>query len=173
MIRDFKPSDLETLITLWYQENLTAHSFIKQEYWQKKYYSVKTAIKSAKVYVYEKNDEIRGFIGTTGNYIAGLFVNKDFQNKGIGRKLLNKVKSNVSDIYLNVYVKNSKAVKFYRKNGFRIVDTHRDSETRKKEHVMFWKRLILQRKKKLKRVKFGNKPFITEKQRIMKHKVYC
>ena len=74
MIRDFKPSDLETLITLWYNENITAHSFIKQEYWQSKYDGVKKAMQAANIYVYEESDEIKGFIGITGNYIAGLFV---------------------------------------------------------------------------------------------------
>ena len=47
----------------------------------------------AEVYVYEKDDDIRGFIGMMENYIAGIFVDEKFRSCGIGRELLDYAKS--------------------------------------------------------------------------------
>ena len=146
MIRDYKSSDLESRINIWYQENITAHSFIKKEYWEKNYKLVKNAIPAAKIFVYEQNGEIIGFIGITGNYIAGIFVKQQYHNCGIGTLLIKKAKEVIPGLYLNVYLKNKSAVKFYKRHGFTIIKTLRNYETLEKEHVMFWKPSLRRKK---------------------------
>ena len=88
--------------------------------------------------MYIENDKIEGFIGINEDYIEGIFVNSNYQNKGIGTALLNKAKEAKEELTLNVYEKNRKAIKFYEKNGFKIVKEAVDKETNEKEFRMIW-----------------------------------
>ena len=60
-------------------------------------------------------------------YITTISVVEDFQNKGIGIKLLNKIivyaKSNqFKEIRLEVFNRNEKAINFYLKHGFTVLE---------------------------------------------------
>ena len=61
--------DLTSVIQIWLDANIRAHSFVPEEYWTGNYEMVKEALGKAELYVYEENDtnEINGFIGLTGN----------------------------------------------------------------------------------------------------------
>ena len=78
-------------------------------------------------FVAKKENEILGFIGITKNIdfveILNIVVKKDFRNKGIGNKLLQKIievakKMKMQEIYLEVNEKNQNAIKLYEKNNF-------------------------------------------------------
>lgn len=83
---------------------------------------------------FEENvtNRIEGFIGLTDNYIAGLFVKEDVQSMGIGKQLLNYVKGIKSDMRLNVYNKNVRAIKFYQREQFMIQSENIDNNTGEK-----------------------------------------
>ena len=55
---------------------------------------VKELLLQATVYVYEKNQEIQGFIGLNDEFIEGIFVSNEMRSYGIGKALLNYVKIN-------------------------------------------------------------------------------
>lgn len=74
-----------------------------------------------------------------GNYLAGIFVDQNYRNRGIGRQLLDHIKQNYDEFSLDVYHKNKRAIHFYLKKGFRIVEDGIDSDTNEKEYRMFWK----------------------------------
>ena len=101
--------------------------------------TTKNLIPSSKVYVYEIDNRINGFIGTLDNYIAGLFVAEDHQSKGIGKALLNQVKRSNSELTLNVYSKNKRALEFYTRQGFEQVSKNIDTNTNELEIMMTWK----------------------------------
>jgi putative acetyltransferase len=125
---------------IWLKTNLTAHGFVKKEYWDKNFSKVKAAIPNSKLFVYEEDNIIKGFIGIIGNYIAGLFVREEFQNNKIGKRLLENAQALSQDLSLDVFSKNEKAVKFYKRNGFKIIYTRKNPKTKQNEHVMFWKK---------------------------------
>ena len=63
------------------------------------------------------------FYSDLGFNILGLAVNPDFQGRGIGRKLMNKledytVENNISFIRLNSAMKREEAHKFYEHIGY-------------------------------------------------------
>ena len=93
---------------------------------------------NSEIYVYIEQGKVKGFIGINNNYIEGIFIDSDSQNKGVGTALLNKVKEEKMELRLNVYEKNIKAVKFYQKNGFEIVKETVDKENNEKEFRMMW-----------------------------------
>lgn len=139
MIRKFKENDIEAIMQIWKKENIEAHKFISKQYWEKNYNYVKEILPNAEIYVYTLKEKIVGFIGLQDNYIAGIFIEINSQNKGIGTALLNKVKQNRKELKLRVYEKNTKAMEFYKKNGFIVINRNIEEDTKEIEYYMIWK----------------------------------
>ena len=141
MIRLMKESDINRVMDIWLDTNLSAHDFIPAEYWQANFEAVTKMLPQAKVYVYENDDntEIDGFIGITENYIAGIFVCAGMQSSGIGKQLLDYAKSQKDSLFLNVYQKNRRAVQFYLREQFEIQEEGTDGSTGETEFLMEWK----------------------------------
>lgn len=105
MIRKLNNDDLDHVMKIWLEANITAHSFIPQSYWNKQFGYVRKVIPEAEIYIYENVREIIGFIGLSNNYIAGLFVAPRSQSEGIGKQLLDYIKGFRPELYLKVYRK--------------------------------------------------------------------
>ena len=102
MIRKFDEKDLHAVMELWLESNIEAHDFIDSRYWKENYSKVEEMLPQAEIYVYEEAKKIAGFIGLTGNYIAGIFVGKACRSNGIGRRLLDYVKEERETLMLQV-----------------------------------------------------------------------
>lgn len=140
-IRPLLENDLSAVMEIWLNTNIKAHSFIPKEYWTNHFPSVKEMLPQAEVYVYEdpKAHQAVGFIGLTGDYIAGVFVKEGVRSKGIGKQLLDYVKAIKSDLSLSVYQKNERAIAFYQREQFVIHAEDIDKATGEKEFVMIWR----------------------------------
>lgn len=138
MIRLFGPQDMEQVMELWLCGNLDAHSFIPRRYWESHTAEVREQLLCAEVYVYEEEGRILGFVGMQGDYLAGLFVQKEQRGRRIGKQLLEYAKSAHRSLTLNVYQKNRRAADFYRREGFSISRTGPDPETGETEYTMVW-----------------------------------
>lgn len=136
MIRKLALEDLEEVMSIWLQTNLETHDFIEANYWRDNFEVVKEVLPQAEVYVDEEDGKIRGFIGITQGYIAGIFVSGDYQAKGIGSQLLDKAKTLYPSLTLSVYAKNDRAVSFYLQKGFKIIKEQKDESTNEQEYVM-------------------------------------
>lgn len=137
MIREFKETDLNSIMRLWLETNITAHNFIDENYWIGNYDQVRQMMLKATIYIYEENS-IKGFTGLSGNYIAGIFVESNSQSKGIGKALLDHIKERNKELFLHVYKKNKRAVRFYLREGFVIDNEQIDKNTNEIELVMRW-----------------------------------
>ena len=62
------------------------------------------------------------------------------QSLGIGKQLLDFVKSLKGQLKLNVYQKNERAIKFYTREQFEIQDEQTDEATGEAEYLMLWKK---------------------------------
>lgn len=140
MIRKFENSDTAEVMQLWLNGNLDAHPFIEKEYWQANFQEVEKQLLDAEVFVYEQDDQIKGFIGLMGNYIAGIFVDRNSRSTGIGQKLLDYVKDRHEALLLEVYQKNQRAIDFYRRQGFIISSEQVDEEADEIDLTMTWSR---------------------------------
>ena len=90
--------------------------------------------------MYENDCQIEGFIGLNDEYVEGIFVRDEMQSQGIGKLLLNFVKEKKTKLYLNVYQKNTHAIRFYQREGFEIQREGLDEVTGEKDYVMVWQR---------------------------------
>lgn len=138
MIRKFKNQDLDRIMEIWLESNIEAHDFIPKEYWISNYDMVKDILPKAEVYVFEEDANIKAFVGIDDGYIAGIFVAGEFRSKGIGKKLLQKCKTDYDKLTLSVYKRNKKAIDFYLREGFSIESKQPDPNTNEIEYKMVY-----------------------------------
>lgn len=103
MIRVLQEADIDRVAEIWLDSNLKAHHFIPAQYWKSNFGLVKEMLSQAEVYVYENDRNIQGFTGLNGEYIEGIFVSDEMQSHGIGKMLLDYVKSKKEKLLLNAY----------------------------------------------------------------------
>lgn len=130
IIRNFKHSDTEEIIEIWYKVSLIAHSFIPKETWE----SYKDELRNkylpiVETWVAEENGNLIGFISILGNYIGALFITPKEQGKGVGTKLIEQARREKRHLNIGVYSKNIDAIKFYKKNGFIYLNKEVQPET--------------------------------------------
>ena len=139
MIRKLEEKDLEEVACIWLDSNIETHNFISESYWRRNFQMVKEMFLDTEVYVFEKEGVIQGFVGVMEDYIAGIFVDKNYRSTGIGTQLLTWIKQKYNTLSLCVYQKNSRAVAFYQREGFSIQSEGVDEDTGEKEYTMLWK----------------------------------
>lgn len=138
-IRPFQPSDLESVLNLWLSANLSAHAFLPASYWTSHREAVGELLPQAEVWVCQgANGALLGFAGLTGAYLSGRFVAEGFRSQGVGRALLNHVKARHARLTLHVYRKNCGALRFYRREGFRLQAEEREAATGEPEFLLAW-----------------------------------
>lgn len=142
MIRKYRGADLDAVMQIWLEANIQAHSFVPEKYWRDHYEPVRAALPQAEVYVCENevSGVLEGFAGLDGSYIAGIFVREDARSKGVGKQLLDYVKNIKSSLTLNVYKKNERAIRFYRRELFMVRSESVCEDTGEDELVMGWER---------------------------------
>lgn len=140
MIRKLRKTDLDEVAYIWLHTNKKAHDFIAETYWDEHFEMVEGMLGDAEIYVFEEQGQIKGFVGLDGVYIAGIFVREKEQSLGIGKQLLDFVKSLKGQLKLNVYQKNERAIKFYTREQFEIQDEQTDEATGEAEYLMLWKK---------------------------------
>ena len=117
-IREHKPEDLDRILEIWLNSNIDAHNFIDESYWTGNYEMVKEFLPKSKIHVYTVYGIIVGFIGLKEGKIEGLFVDENYRNRGIGKALMDRVKSENSKLELYVFKQNEEARRFYKREGF-------------------------------------------------------
>lgn len=108
------------------------HSFIGADYWKSNYEFIKEMIPKAEVYVAEASGKIGVFFGLTDTYISGFIAKKTEQSKSVGNELIHAVMETIYTLCLNIYKKNTKAVMFYQRCCFIIVNLRPQA---KREHL--------------------------------------
>lgn len=88
MLRKMKIDDLDPVVQIWLESNRQAHSFIETDYWEKNKEEVRKMLPHSLIQVAEIEGNIVGFIGMNETKIEGLFVNYNFQSRGIGHSLI-------------------------------------------------------------------------------------
>ena len=141
MIRKFETQDLDAVMQIWLHGNLDAHVFIPASFWRGHFEIVRDMLPQAELYVHENEAtrQIDGFIGLSESHIEGIFVCDRLQSQGIGKLLLDFVKESRTQLSLNVYQKNTRAIHFYQREGFEIQNEGLDEATGEKDYVMTWR----------------------------------
>lgn len=138
MIRPLGISDMDTVLRIWKTSNLQAHSFVPSGYWERNVeLDSEGKVRCGSVDI-RVGGRIVGFVGLAGDYIAGIFVEMECRSRGIGHALLDFLKKRHRFLLLHVYEKNSRAMAFYRREGFECRDRHVEEDTGEMEWTMAW-----------------------------------
>jgi shikimate kinase/GNAT superfamily N-acetyltransferase len=141
-IRKYKPEDEHTVVEIWYQASLIAHDFVPADFWeQEKDVIRREYLPLSKTWVYEKDQQIVGMLSLSdGQTIGGLFVDPAWQGGGVGTQLINHAKSLRAVLFLDVFKQNERAIRFYQKCGFKIVDESIQPDTGCEQFTMVWQK---------------------------------
>lgn len=138
-IEKLKDSDISEVVDLWYDASVKAHSFISADYWKKNKETMAAEhLSDSETYSAVSDNGIIGFISMKGDYLAAVFVKNDMQGGGVGTQLLDYVKQRRNTIRVKVYKKNTAAVRFYERRGFKAVSEQTEEETGEPELLMEW-----------------------------------
>ena len=135
MISGMRQSEIDSVMEIWLEGNLQAHSFIDGQYFVRNIGPVRNAIRDAQVFVYEKDGQIAGFAGLVQDEVAGLFVRQSERSRGIGKALLHTARQHGGS-WLRVYEKNVRAVQFYLREGFCVAQRGTDPATGEAELLL-------------------------------------
>jgi GNAT superfamily N-acetyltransferase len=120
---EFAPEHADQVVAMWRRSfeqalGLTDPHTIEEQ----KGYLLNEVVPKNHVLVAAYHRMVAAFIAATHESISQLYVDPDFQGKGLGSVLLNWAKDQ-SDGYLWLYTfeRNKRAMRFYERNGFRPV----------------------------------------------------
>ena len=137
-IRKFEKNDLDLVLNIWYESCLDTYYFINKAHWDSIRENVKKKFLNSNIFVYEENKIIKGFILIDEGYIDELYVSKQFRSMGIGKKLLDFIKKTHNELTINIFQKNINGIRFYKNNGFEIVEENIEDSTLEKGYFMRW-----------------------------------
>jgi AcrR family transcriptional regulator len=129
---------LDRLMDIWLNSNLEAHDFVAPEYWRQAEPAVRAELPGAELTVATVSGAIAGFAGVQGDYVAGLFVARDYRDQGLGGAIMRTLQDTHARLRLSVYERNTGAVRFYERLGFTVTAQAVDSDTKQVEYEMSW-----------------------------------
>lgn len=140
MIRPFRATEMENLLSLWLESTTLAHPFINPGYWQESLEMVRDLyLPHACTWVWAGEDSLSGFISVLDQrFVGALFIAPGEAGKGIGSALMQHVQQRFPRLSLEVYQRNRRAVDFYHARGFHIEDCAWQDDTGLPTWIMNW-----------------------------------
>ena len=121
-LRPYVEEDIDAVLDVWYRASLIAHPFMSAEFLADERREIaETWLPMAEMKVHEVDGRVVGFIAMIGNEVGGIFVDPDFQGRGIGRALMDDAAETRPHLELDVFEANSIGRRFYAAYGFRLV----------------------------------------------------
>ena len=125
MIRDYADDDLNQVLDVWYRASLMAHSFLSEEFFENERRQIAEEwLPLAETVVYQTDRSVVGFLALIGNEVGGIFVDPDYQGRGIGRALMDHARNSHPVLELDVFEANTVGRRFYDAYGFVVVGRH-------------------------------------------------
>ncbi|MDI5890756.1 GNAT family N-acetyltransferase [Halomonas rhizosphaerae] len=141
MIRPATREEFPQLVDIWLRASQQAHPFISEACWKARADDMALRrLPACEVQVLEAGRRVIGFCAMHGDHLEALFVDPEVQSFGHGSGLMAHAMEGHQCITLWVYSRNVRAVSFYRRLGFSIVDEREDPETGEQESLMAWSR---------------------------------
>jgi len=123
MLRSYRHDDLEGLLDVWYRASLIAHWFLSEEFLEVERRQIaEDWLPVSETTVAETDGRVVGFLSLVGNEVGGIFVDPEYQGRGIGRALMDHARRARPHLELVVFEDNLMGRRFYDAYGFLQVD---------------------------------------------------
>ncbi|GAL31850.1 probable acetyltransferase [Vibrio maritimus] len=130
MIREYNEADIDSVLKVWLAASVESHDFVEPRFWHDKLDDMRNVyLPNSEVYVYEHAGRVIGFYALADDQLAALFVEPQAQGGGIGMRLIMDARKKRDSLSFSVYKDNCRAIGFYRRCGFTIVDESTDPHT--------------------------------------------
>ena len=130
MIRPYTDEDLGELLEVWYRASLVAHSFLSEEFFETERRQIAEHwLPIAETAVCETEGRVVGFLSLIDNEVGAIFVDPDYQGRGIGRALMDAARDSRPFLELSVFEANCIGRRFYDAYGFELVDRQANEAT--------------------------------------------
>lgn len=127
------------VLYIWLEASIKVHDFVSPIFWESQIANMKNIyLPASDVYVAKIDGQVVGFYAQSEDQLAAIFVALNWQNNGIGSKLLQHAQSKTKNLKLTVYKKNIASFNFYKKHGFNKISEQIDSHTGEIEILMEW-----------------------------------
>lgn len=140
MIRPAVPQEISLLADIWLRASRRAHDFIPAEFWESRRNTMaEEHLPGAdELLVLEVEGRVIGFAALNGEHLEALFVDPEVQSYGHGSRLMAHAMTHHPRLSLCVFSRNVRAVSFYRRLGFQVVEERREPRTGEAETLMAW-----------------------------------
>ncbi|WP_404298232.1 GNAT family N-acetyltransferase [Halomonas sp.] len=140
MIRPAVPCEIPLLADIWLRASRRAHDFVPAAYWESHLDAmVEERLPGAEeLLVLEVESRVIGFAALNGEHLEALFVDPEVQSYGHGSRLMAHAMAHHSRLSLCVFSRNVRAVSFYRRLGFQVVEERIEPLTGEAETLMAW-----------------------------------
>ena len=122
-IRQYKNSDLDSVLASWERATRLAHPFMTDEFIaQERENIARIYLPITDTWVIELDEEVQGFIALMGNEVGAIFLQPEFHGQGAGKALMDKAQELHGDLEVEVFNENSIGRKFYARYGFETLE---------------------------------------------------
>lgn len=131
-IKAYSQKYKQQILAVWEQSVLATHDFLAPT----DFTEIKELVQTIdfydfQVYCLTEDDIVIGFIGVADKKIEMLFLDPKYFGQGLGQMLINFALRELAADKVDVNEQNIKAVEFYKKSGFEIVErTEKDDQGR-------------------------------------------
>jgi putative acetyltransferase len=123
MLRPYRHDDLERALDVWYRASVIAHWFLSEEFFEAERRQIaEDWLPVSETTVAEADGRVVGFVSLVGNEVGGIFVDPDYQGRGVGRALMDYARLARPHLELAVFEDNLTGRRFYDAYGFLQVD---------------------------------------------------
>ena len=130
MLRPYRHDDLEAVLDVWYRPSLIAHSFLSEEFLEAEQGQIaEEFLPGSETTVAEADGLVVGFLSLIGTEVGGIFVDPEYQGRGIGRRLMDHARRARPHLELAVFEDNLIGRRFYNAYGFLQVDRRIHAES--------------------------------------------
>ena len=129
-IRRYTEADINQVIDIWYKASKLAHPFLSSTFLKLEEKKIREIyIPDTSTWVYDSGTDLDGFISMMDNEVGAIFVKPEKHGQGIGRALMDHVRSMHRELEVEVFEGNAIGRSFYDKYGFKIVGEGVHEET--------------------------------------------
>ena len=123
VIRQYQSSDLDAVLSTWENASKLSHPFLKEDFLAQERKNIpEIYLPNADTWVVEIDGQVAGFIALIGNEVGAIFLQPDYQGKGLGRLMMDKAQAIHGDLEVQVFVNNLVGVEFYLEYGFQLME---------------------------------------------------
>ncbi len=123
IVRQYKDSDLDGVLSSWENASRIAHPFLKKDFLAQERKNIpELYIPNADTWVVEADNQVAGFIALIGNEVGAIFLQPEHQGKKLGKLMMDKAQELHGDMEVEVFEKNSIGRNFYEQYGFKLIE---------------------------------------------------